>query len=46
MFLLGPDEGLTREELLQKIWRERFTPAHRTWRRTLGARGVAGVMGA
>ena len=29
MFLLDPDEGLTREELLQKIWHVRFTPDHR-----------------
>ena len=29
MFLLNPDEALSREELLQRIWHVRFTPAHR-----------------
>jgi hypothetical protein len=29
MFLLDPDEALSREELLQKIWHVRFTQAHR-----------------
>ena len=29
MFLLDPDEVLSREELLQKIWHVRFTPAMR-----------------
>ena len=29
MFLLNPDQGLSRDEELQKIWQGRLTPAQR-----------------